>query len=135
MREFGLLHETDYSLPFPRLEASLYDDCESFLPLEFNVIDDATLTDLEEVVDPPLTLLPFVAPSFYSTHMDTSVSDLTLLTSPFYLAQYIGLEMDEISSDDASVLEHASLVWSEEHILVALYLKEAPFLRSFVVIL
>jgi len=27
MREFGLLYEADPSLPFPRLEASLYDDC------------------------------------------------------------------------------------------------------------
>ena len=41
MNEFGLLHETDPSLPFSRLEASLYDDCESSLPLESNVVDDA----------------------------------------------------------------------------------------------
>ena len=40
MREFGLLHETDPSLPIPTLESSLYDDYESFLPLESNVVDD-----------------------------------------------------------------------------------------------
>jgi len=32
MRECGLLHETDHSLPCPRLEARLYDDCESSFP-------------------------------------------------------------------------------------------------------
>ena len=43
MREFGLLHETDSSLPIPRLESSLYDDYESCLPLKSNVVDDAPL--------------------------------------------------------------------------------------------
>jgi len=43
MREFGLLHETDPSLPIPRVESSLYDDYMSFLPIESNVIDDAPL--------------------------------------------------------------------------------------------
>ena len=33
IRQFGLLYEDRPSLPFPRLEASLYDDCESSLPL------------------------------------------------------------------------------------------------------
>ena len=33
MKECGLLHETDPSLPCPRLEARLYDDYESSLPL------------------------------------------------------------------------------------------------------
>jgi len=32
-KECGLLLETDHSLLFPMLEASLYDDCESFLTL------------------------------------------------------------------------------------------------------
>ena len=41
MRECGLLHETDPSLPFLRLVASLYDDCESSIPLESTVVDDA----------------------------------------------------------------------------------------------
>jgi len=40
MSEYGLLHEIDLSLPFPRLESTLYDDCESSLPLESNVVDD-----------------------------------------------------------------------------------------------
>ena len=36
IREFSLLHETDPSLPIPRLESSLYDDYESSFPLESN---------------------------------------------------------------------------------------------------
>ena len=32
MTECGLLHETNTCLPFPRLEANLYDDCGSSLP-------------------------------------------------------------------------------------------------------
>ena len=62
------------------------DDCESSLFLESNILVDALLTDLEEMFDPPSTSLAFVAPSFSSTPMDTSVSDLTLLTSPLPLA-------------------------------------------------
>ena len=86
MREWSLLHETDPSLPCPRLEARLYDDCESFLSLESNVVDEALLTDLEEVFDAPLIPLTFVAPSFSSTPMGTSVSDSILLASPLPLA-------------------------------------------------
>jgi len=97
MRECSLLHQTDPSLPFPRLEARLYDDCESFFPLKSNVVSDAPLTDLEEVFDPPLTPLTFVALSFSSTPMDTSVSDSILLASPLPLAQCTGLEIGETS--------------------------------------
>jgi len=93
MRERGLLHETDPSLPCPRLDARLYDGCESSLPLESNVVDDAPLTDLGEVFDPPLTPLTFVAPSFSSTSTDTSISDSILLASRIPLAQCTGLEM------------------------------------------
>ena len=47
------------------LESSLYDDYESSVPLESNVVDDAPLTELEEVFDhPPLTSLPLITPSF-----------------------------------------------------------------------
>jgi len=49
MREFHLLHETDPSLPFLRLEASLYVDCDLSLPPESTLVDDGPLTDLEEV--------------------------------------------------------------------------------------
>jgi len=93
IREFGLLHEIDLSLPIPGLECSLYDDYESSLSIESNVIDDAPLTDLEEVFDPPLTSLPLVAPSFSSTTVVTNVSDSTLLASPLPLAQCMALEM------------------------------------------
>ena len=80
MRECGPLHEIDPILLFPRLESSLYDDCESSLPPEFNVVDGT-----------PSTSVPIVALSFSSTTMDTSVSDLTLLPSPLPLAQCIRL--------------------------------------------
>ena len=45
-RECSLLHETDPSLPLPRLESSLYDRCESSLPLKSNIVDDAPSNDL-----------------------------------------------------------------------------------------
>ena len=82
MREFSLLHETDPSLPIPRLESSLYDAYESSLPLESNIVDDAPLTDLEEVFDPPLTYSSLVAPSCSSTPIVTTTSDSTLLDFP-----------------------------------------------------
>jgi len=86
IRECCLLYEINPSLPFARLEASLHDDYESCPSLKCNVVDDAPLTDLDEAYDPPLTSLPFVAPSFSSTPMDTSVSELTLHASPLPLA-------------------------------------------------
>jgi len=91
MWEFGVLHETDPSLPIPKLEFSLYDDYESFLPLETNVVDDAPLIDLEEMFNPPLTSVPLVAPSFSSSPVATRVIDLTLLASPLPLAQCMGV--------------------------------------------
>jgi len=127
MRECSLLHVTDPSLPCPRLEARLYDDCESSFFLESNVVDDAHLTDLKEVFDPPLTPLTFVALSFSSTLMDNSVSDLILLASPPPLAQCTRLEMGKTSRGDASSVENALLSWSEELTLVESYLEETPF--------
>ena len=73
------------SLPIPRLESSLYDDYESSLPTESNVVDDALLTDQEEVSDPPMSSLPLVAPSFSSTPVATNVSDSALLAYPLPL--------------------------------------------------
>jgi len=127
MREFGLLHETDPSLPIPRLESSLYDDYESFLPLESNIIDDAPLTNLEEVLNPPLTYSPLIAPSSSGSPLVTSTTDPTLLDSPFPLAQCMGLEMGEIFRGDVSVLDDTSLLRSKELTLVRLHLEEAPF--------
>jgi len=80
------VYETDPSLPFPRLESSLFDDYEPSLPLEYNIVGDAPFTDLEEVSDPSLTSLSCVAPSFSKTPMDTTVSTSTLLISPLPLA-------------------------------------------------
>jgi len=59
MREFSLLHETDPNLPIPRLESSLYDECESSLPLKSTIVDDAPSFGLEEVVDPPLAFTTY----------------------------------------------------------------------------
>jgi len=121
MREFGLLHETNHSLPIPRLESSLFDEYEFSLPLKSNVVDDAPLIDLEKVFDPPLTSLSFIAPSFSSTPMDTSVSDLTLFASPLTLAQCTGLEMDETFRSDVSIIENYLFHWSKEISLVETY--------------
>jgi len=86
--ESDLLSETHPSLAFPRLEVSLILtwSCESSLTLESNIADNAPFTELEEVFDLSLTSLSIVAPSFFSTPVDTSVSELTLLDSPHPLA-------------------------------------------------
>ena len=59
--------------------------------------------------DSPLISLLLVAPSFSSTPIATSVSELALLASPLPLAQCTRLEMGENSSGDVSVLENDSL--------------------------
>ena len=73
------------------------------------VVDDADLTNLEEVFDSPLYNLPLVAPSFSSTPEAISISDSTLLASLLPLASCTGLEMGEISKGNVSVLEDDSL--------------------------
>jgi len=104
MREFSLLHETDPSLPIPRLAFDLPHDYASSCPLESNVVDDAPLPDLEDMFDSPLTYVPLVAPSIHSTPVAPSTCDSTFLPSSLRLAQYTGLEMGEISRGDGSVL-------------------------------
>jgi len=96
MNECGLLHETDPSLPSPRLKANLYDNCESSLPLEFNFVDDASSTSLEEAFDPPLTS---------STPIYITISDLALIACPHPLVQCTRLEMGELSKSYANVIE------------------------------
>jgi len=78
MREFGLLHETDPSPQSLGLSLSLFDDCESSLPLGSNVVDGPPFTNLEEVFDPPLPSFPLIAPSFSST-----LIALALVTRPY----------------------------------------------------
>jgi len=90
MRECGLLHVTEPSPSSPRLEVSLYDDYESSLPLETNLMVDTPLTSLEEVIDPPLTSLSFVASSLSSTSRDTIEGVLSLITSHLPLAHAQG---------------------------------------------
>ena len=60
---------------------NLHDNYESSILLELNVVNDAPLTGLQEMFDPPLTSLLTVAPSFLNTPMDTSVSNLPLVAS------------------------------------------------------
>jgi len=105
MKQCGLLHEIDPNLASPRLEVSLYEDCESFLPLELSFVDDIPYTDLEEAPDPPLISSSLVAPSSTSTSIGTTVSALTLHASPLSLAQYMGLEMGEPYRGDVTILE------------------------------
>ena len=81
------------------------------------------------MVDPPLTSLPLVGPSFSSTPVATSVCESTLLASSLPLAQCTGLEIGETSRGDGSVLEDASRLTSKELALVVPHLQEAPFVE------
>ena len=105
------MHETDRSLPIPRLESSLYDDYESFLLPD--VVDDTSLTDLEEVFNPPLTSLPLVTSSFSSIPVATNFDDSTLLASPPPFSSVHEVKMGETSRGDVSVLEDALLLRSK----------------------
>jgi len=87
------------------LGCSLYHDCESFLLQGPNFIDDAHLTDLEEVFDPPLSSSPLVTPSSSSTPIDTTISASTLLASPYPLAGCTELGRSEPSTGGVSVIE------------------------------
>jgi len=96
MSETSLLHETNPSPSFPRLDASLYNDYESSLPLEPDFMADSPLTGLGEVIVRSLTSLPFVSPSLPSTLRDTTECVLHLLSSyPLPLTQCTRLEIGE----------------------------------------
>ena len=127
MREFGLLSETNPTMPSSRIEASRYDDCESSLTLESNLIGDAPLMHLEEMFGPSLTSLPFVVPSNYGTLINTIFSALTLLASPLSLAQWTGLQMGEPFQVASSVIKGDLLARAKELILIESCLEEAPF--------
>ena len=71
--------------------------------------------------------MTFLAPSFSSTPIGTTVSALTSYASPLPLAQCTGLEKGEISRGDASSVEDVLLSWSGGLTLVEPYLDEAPF--------
>ena len=111
MRECGLLHETNPSPSSPRLEVSLYDDYKSSLPSKSDFMVALSLTTLEEVIDPHLTSLPFVAPSLSSTPRDTTVVILHLLSSPIPSAQCMGPEMGKSFRDDARCVGDDLLDW------------------------
>jgi len=65
--------ETDLNSSSPRLDVNLCDDSASFPPLEF---------ELEEVLDPPLTTLLTVAPSFPCNLRDNTAFIMTLFDKP-----------------------------------------------------
>ena len=67
----------------------------SFPSLEFDVVDDTPLIDLEKAFGYPLISLPFVDISFSNTPTNTTISASLLLSSPLYLDQCMGLEMGE----------------------------------------
>jgi len=121
------LHETDPNLASPRLEASIYEDRESSLPLQLSFVDDIPYTNLEEAPDPRLTSSSLVAPSSISTRIGTTVSALTLHASPLPLAQCTGLEIREPYKGDVTVLEDDFPTWLKEPILVDSHLEEVPF--------
>jgi len=83
------LDEIDPSPSSPRLLVSLYHDYESSLPLEYNFMVNTPLIGLEEVSDPPLTSLPFIAPPLSSTPRDTTEGALLLYSLVRY-AQGMG---------------------------------------------
>jgi len=70
--ECGALHKTNPYLPFPILEANLYDDCVPSLPIETNFI-----------VDAPSTKLYYLRTNPY--HFAPSRGVLTLVASPIHL--------------------------------------------------
>jgi len=57
MREYDLSRQTNFRFSSPRLDVNFCDDGASVPPLE---------SGLEEVLDPPRTTLPFVAPSSFN---------------------------------------------------------------------
>jgi len=61
MREYDLSRETDLRFSPTRLDVNFYNDGESFPPL---------VSGLEEVLDPPPTTLPSIAPSSFSVNVD-----------------------------------------------------------------
>jgi len=96
IREYDPSPETDLSSSFPKLDVNLYDDGASFPPLE---------SGLEEVLDPPLTTLLTVAPSFPNTLRNNTAFIMTLFDTPSLLAQSTEFRVSEILGVSASVDE------------------------------
>ena len=94
LREYDLSHEADLRFSSARLDVNMCDDGMSFPPPE---------SGLEEVLDPPLTISPIVAPSSLSTPRDTTEGALSLTISPLPLAQCTELKVGESFRDDASM--------------------------------
>ena len=96
MREYDLSHETDLRVNFSELYVNLCDDGASSLTLE---------SGLEEVLDPPLTTLPLVAPSPAGILRDYTLLCMTYPNPPFPFAQSTEFKVGEIFCVDASVNE------------------------------
>ena len=96
MRKYDLLHEIGLRVSSPRLHVNLCDDGVSFPPLEFG---------LGEVIDPPLTTLPIVAPPSPSPFRNNTALIMTFLDTPSPLAQSTRFEVSETFGVSASVDE------------------------------
>ena len=81
---------------FPKLDGYLCDDNASFPPLE---------SELEEVLDPPLTTPSLVAPSLPSTLRDNTTLIMTFPDPPLPLAQPTEVEVGETFGVSGSVDE------------------------------
>ena len=116
MREFDLSHETDLRFSYTRLDVNLCDDGVSFPPLECG---------LQEVLDPPLTTLPIVAPSSPSTFRNNTAFIMTFSDTPSPLAQSIEFEVVETfgistSVDEDDTCSESGVVFVRDHDLDAL---------------
>jgi len=74
MREYGLPHETNLRFSSPKLDVCLCDNGASFSPLD---------SELEVLLDPPLTTPSLVAPSSPSTCRDNTMLIMTFPDPPF----------------------------------------------------
>jgi len=100
--EYDLSPETDLSSSASRLDVNLCDDGGSFPPLD---------SGLEGVLDPPLTTLLTVAPSFPNTLWGSTAFIMTFPDTPSPFVQSTEFEVGETLGVSASVDEDDT--WSE----------------------
>jgi len=125
IREFDLLYDAIPSVPTLKLEVILYDDYESFHPLQSNFVLNTPSTALEEEIDPPLThLLLLVLPT---TPQDTAICVLTLLASTLPLALCTGLEISKPFRSGTDFVEDDSVVRAKQLTSIEPFVEEDPF--------
>lgn len=117
MREYDLTNETDLRFSSPRLNVNMCDDGASFPPLE---------SELREILDPPLTTLPIVAPSSLSTFRNNTVFIMTFLNRPSPLAQSTEFKIGETFGVHTSVDEDDTCSESGDVFIEVYDLHETP---------